>query len=403
MDEDSSTRRSLLVVAAAAVVTAGGFGLYTAVGPGGATGPPTAPAAPPAVPTALTGAEAARCRAATERAALERALEPTFRRARSLPSLTSLVVVRCGEVVREAYAHGLDADDPVNVKSVSKTLLSGLVGAAIHRGILPGLDARLVDLLPEAREVQDDPRIREVSVGDLLAMQAGLETTSFHNYGAWVSSRDWIRDALRRPFECDPGECRVYSTGSYHLLSAILTRASGRDTRTLFRELLLGPLGIPVRSWDRGPDGVYLGGNNMSLTPRELARFGRLYLDGGVAAGDTLLPPWWIRASWRPYGRSRWSGDGYGFGWWRRSRDGTAIQYAFGYGGQFLFVVPELRAVVVATSLPGRRRRGGGSSGEVRRLVTRDVLPALREAAPGAAVYDGGERIGESRTSKRGR
>ncbi len=113
-------------------------------------------------------------------------------------------------------------------------------------------------------------------------MQAGLERTSGGNYGAWISSRNWVRDALRRPFVTDPGGSMLYSTGSTHLLSAILTKASGKSTLALAREWL-GPAGVRVTDWERDPQGIYLGGNQMAMTPRSLLAFGELYRRGGSA------------------------------------------------------------------------------------------------------------------------
>ncbi len=133
-----------------------------------------------------------------------------------------------------------------------------------------------------------------MTVGNLLSMQAGLERTSGGNYGAWISSRNWVRDALRRPFVADPGGPMLYSTGSTHLLSAILTKASGQSTLQLAREWL-GPAGVRVTDWERDPQGIYLGGNQMAMTPRSLLAFGDLYRRGGTAEdGTRILSADWI-------------------------------------------------------------------------------------------------------------
>jgi CubicO group peptidase (beta-lactamase class C family) len=143
----------------------------------------------------------------------------------------------------------------------------------------------------------------------------------------------------------------IYSTGSTHLLSAILTRQTGRSTLALARDWL-GPLeGFAIASWERDPQGLYLGGNLMAMTPRSLLAFGELYRASGVTPdGRRLIPADWIEASWAPRTTSRYTGDGYGYGWFSRHIAGEDVRYSWGYGGQMLYVVPRLELTVVMTS-----------------------------------------------------
>lgn len=301
-----------------------------------------------------------------------------FRRAGEVGALHSLLVSQDGQLLGERYFDGASPSDVVNVKSVSKSVMSALVGAAVAEGHLEGPNQLLPELLPEAYEGIDDPRKRWITVGNLLSNQAGLETTSFDNYGPWVSSGNWVRWALRRPVECPPGTCWEYSTGNFHLLSAALTRATGTSTREFARRHLLGPLGIPARPWDRDPQGVYLGGNNMGFTPRELLRFGELYLAGGRWEGEQILPASWIERSWRPRVRSSYNGNAYGYGWWSRRVAGERAWYAWGYGGQYLILVPRLELAMVATTAPGRRGGRWDADRAVFRILREDVIPRAR-------------------------
>jgi CubicO group peptidase (beta-lactamase class C family) len=308
-------------------------------------------------------------------------LDSVIVRAEEMPRLTSLIITQHGRTVLERYYRGMTADCAVNLKSVSKTLLSLLVGIAIRDGHLRGTDQPLAELLapPLAPPLADGKRA--ITLAHLLTMTAGLEGTSFGEYGEWVSSRNWVRNALERPLVCPPGSCWEYSTGNTHLLSAALTRATGRSTLAYARAALFDPLGIPLPAWDRDPQGIYLGGNNMRLRPRDLAAIGQLYLDGGRAAGRQIVPEEWIRASWQPQVTSPWNGYDYGYLWWSRELAGERVHFAWGYGGQFLFVVPGLDATIVATSsLDGRER---GQNREVHRLVGRYVIPVLRQQPVG--------------------
>ncbi len=301
-------------------------------------------------------------------------LSAALDRAEELAPLRSLLISQRGELLVERYRGGMRADRPVNVKSVSKTLLAPLVGIAVQEGLLD-LDQPVAELLPEAFPPDADPRKRRITVRHLLTMTAGLESTSFGNYGAWVGSRNWVRNALGRPMECEPGSCWGYSTGNTHLLSAILTRVTGRSTLAYAREKLLDPLGIRVAAWDRDPQGIHLGGNNMALTPRDLLRFGELHLKAGRHEGRELLPWEWILAAWRPVGRSPWNGHRYGFLWWIEQWGGERAYFAWGYGGQYLVLVPRLELAIVATS--DLARRDFRHTRALRNLFDQWLIPAF--------------------------
>lgn len=286
--------------------------------------------------------------------------EPVLEAADGMPRLRSLLVDHDGETVVEKYFNGARPGDSANVKSVSKSIMSALVGLAIARGHIEGLDQPIADYYGNLLENADDPRKRRITVGNLLSMQAGLETTSFYNYGAWVLSSDWVRFALEQPMRAAPGTRLLYSTGNSHLLSGIVTRATGRSSLAFAREALANPLGIEIAAWDRDPAGIYFGGNNMAFTPRAMLAFGRLYLNGGRHEGRQILPEEWVELSTKPrVESSRERGRYYGYGWWVRLMAGFETPYAWGYGGQFIVLVPELDLVVVTTSSsePGDGRR----------------------------------------------
>jgi len=132
--------------------------------------------------------------------------------------------------------------------------------------------------------------IRRDNVEHLLMMRPGLEGTSNRNYGAWVTSRNWVQHALARPMFAAPGEEMEYSTGNTHLLSAILTQAAGQSTWQFANETLAKPLGFSLAQWPRDPQGIFFGGNDMLMTPRQMLAFGELYLNDGLVNGQRVLP-----------------------------------------------------------------------------------------------------------------
>jgi CubicO group peptidase (beta-lactamase class C family) len=224
-------------------------------------------------------------------------------------------------------------------------------------------------------------------------MRAGLETTSNRNYGRWVQSANWVRFALRQPLLSPPGMQMTYSTGNTHLLSAILTKASGETTLEFAREALAKPLGIELAPWPQDPQGIYFGGNDMVMTPQQMLAFGKLYLHGGRANGEQIVPEAWIETSWVPRTRSRISHRLYGYGWWIRELAGRRVNYAWGFGGQFIFVVPEIKMVVVTTSTdaPGRDRRNhlGAVYDLVESRVIEPAALAMGLRLPGHAESSG--------------
>lgn len=298
-------------------------------------------------------------------------------RARSLPQLRTLIVAVDGRPVVEEVLRGPGLNRPVNVKSVAKTVLSALAGIGIDRGVLEGVDQPVAPILAEKLPKRPDPRLHAITVGHLLAMRAGLERTSGPFYGAWVTSRDWVRYALARPFVDEPGGAMLYSTGSSHLLSAVLTRAAGRSTLALARDWLGEPLDITIPPWPRDPQGIYFGGNDMMLSPRALLRFGEMYRQGGVFAGRRVLPEAWVEASWTPQVHSPFTGHSYGYGWFISEARGHAVRYAWGYGGQILHVVPSLALTVVMTSDTDAPSGRTGYARELHALLAEVIIPAV--------------------------
>ena len=277
------------------------------------------------------------------------ALEGAIEAIGELAGVECVLVVRHGRLAVERYFRGADPRRLRNVKSVSKSVLSAIVGIAIEQGHL-ALDDRLAELLPPALFGGDELK-QAITVGDLLTMRSGLESTSFGNYGSWTSSRDWVADALARPLLEPPGTRMRYSTGDTHLLSAVLTAATGTSTLSFAEEHLFRPLGIDRVVWQRGTQGIYVGGNNLSMTARDIARFGQLYLDRG-RWGERQIVPWqWVDASTRPVAETRWGGGGgYGYLWWIRPEEERGAYTANGFGGQYIYVAPAHELVVVIGS-----------------------------------------------------
>jgi CubicO group peptidase (beta-lactamase class C family) len=287
---------------------------------------------------------------ATETAAGSGVFPGLTENASELDRLHSVIIAVEGKTVFSRVFRGPGLDEPANIKSLSKTVLSVVVGIAIDRGVFVSVDQSITDLLKVPKNASD--RVAEVTIGHLLSMQAGLQRTSGRYYGGWVNSDNWVDYALSRPFVAEPGGDMLYSTGSYHLLSAALTRSTGRSTLDITRDWLGDPLDIRIHPWLRDPQGIYFGGNDMRLSPMALLKIGELYRNEGVHAGEQVLSKEWIDRSWVARGTSRYTDDGYGYGWFVTDLGGHRAYYGRGYGGQMLYVLPDLAMTVVMTSDP---------------------------------------------------
>jgi CubicO group peptidase (beta-lactamase class C family) len=300
------------------------------------------------------------------------ALQTLNQQAQALDRLHTVVVAYGGNIIHEHHQGGPGVAAPANVKSLSKTVLAAVTGAAIEAGVIESVEQPMVALLDSVPSAAD-PQVNDITVAHLLAQQAGLERTSGSNYGAWVASAHWVNDALTRPFVDRPGGRMLYSTGTSHLLSAALTQTSGESTLTLAQRLLGEPLGIAIPPWPQDPQGIYFGGNDMQLSPRALIAIGELYRNDGMADGQRVLPEGWVEDSWMPRGQSPWTGDGYGFGWFITTLADEHVAYGRGYGGQALYVIPEREMTVVITSDPTPPSPGGQFQQQLNALVA-DLL-----------------------------
>lgn len=301
--------------------------------------------------------------------------------AEALPRLNSIIIARDGQILAERVYRGPSLDTPVNIKSASKSVLAALAGIAIGKGLIEGPDQPISDFLGDRFPSNADPRLATVTVGHLLSMQAGLGSTSGGNYGAWVSSWNWVRYALAQPFEAEPGGRMIYSSGTSHLLSAVLTKAADRSTHASAVAWVAQPLNIAIPQWPADPQGIYFGGNDMLMSPRGLLSFGELYRNDGVHQGRRVLPEGWVEASWNGRGTSRWSGNSYGYGWWIKTVGNRPVYFAWGYGGQMVFVVPSLDMTVVMTSDPSPVSERTDHVDRLHQLLDQKLIPAAERGA----------------------
>lgn len=289
----------------------------------------------------------------------------------ALPQLHAILVQRADDLLLAEAPRGGGLDRPANIKSCSKSLLGLLLGTAVTRGEIPSRDATLGTVAPGLIPADATEGVATLSMNHLVTLRAGLQGTSGGNYGAWVSSRNWVAYALRQPRIAPNGGRMIYSTGTTHVLGAALVTATGQSLHALARERLGTPLGIDIPNWTRDPQGFHFGGNEMALTPRAMLRVARLMRDGGVIDGTAVIAPDWIAASQQPQTRSPFSGLGYGLGWFLSD---TGWTLARGYGGQIIAAHPAARLAVAITSDPTQPARSEGYFGTLMGLLDGPIL-----------------------------
>lgn len=298
----------------------------------------------------------------------------------ALGPINSIIVSQHGEIVTEQYFGRMNATRGHNIKSASKSILSILVGIAIDQGYLEGVDQPIGEFFPNYFSSNPDPVKESITIEDLLTMRSGLVSTSRANYGRWVTSNNWIHYTLNRPLQGTPGEDRIYSTGSTHLLAVILTRASGMSLLEFSNRYLFNPMDIRITGWDRDPQGYFFGGNNMAMRPRDMVKIGRLMMDVGNYNGEQLVSSEWVIESVKPV-TGRISGvENYGYLWFMRMSGDFHMYYAFGNGGQYILILPELDSVITVTTRNETSESTRNYRRELFSRIDRDIIPLLQSA-----------------------
>ena len=253
------------------------------------------------------------------------------------------------------YEHGSDRH---TMQSVSKSVTSALIGIAIRRGEIPGTGAAVLPYF-EGYRIDADPLRRRWTLEDLLTMRAGIrwdeETVSYtdpaNSCAAMEASADWVQFVLDQPMATEPGRVFVYNSGVSELLAQVLKKATGRHVDEYAAEHLFRPIGITRFYWKHTPTGHPDTEGGLYLAPRDLARFGYLYLHDGVWGGRRILPEGWVASSTASRVDAASEGPGlmYGYQWWAIEGERQRAFAALGYGGQRLLVVPDLDLIAVFT------------------------------------------------------
>jgi CubicO group peptidase (beta-lactamase class C family) len=307
-------------------------------------------------------------------------IDEAFEDAARVPNITSLSLRQDGVVVREAFYAETDASTPHDVRSVTKTVTSLLVGIAIDSGCLTSVDETLGEVLGDLPSL--DPAKAAVTVRHLLTMTSGFawdENGAIGDYNPWVTSPNQVEFVLARPLATTPGTEFNYNSGALHLLSAIITRACG-PTAEFAAQHLFEPLGLTSRTWELDHQRIPNGAAGLQVSTNEMAALGQLLLDRGRVGTTQVVPVEYLDAATAAQIEAHVTSEppGYGYGMWIGSGPRGSFVLALGYGGQFIVVVPQARAVVVATTdwqVPAAQARADYF--QLYAIIVTQLVPAL--------------------------
>lgn len=290
--------------------------------------------------------------------------------------IRTVIVLQGQRLLGEWYESGKDSIGPLY--SCTKSILSALIGIALDKGFITSVEQPITDYLEHPEEIGD--KLSEITIKHLLTMTPGFEWPDFDKpYKAFKVSEEPNKFVFNKPLISEPGTAFAYNSGGSHLLSAILTKATGMSALSFAKDYLFGPLGFQRARWMERA-GINEGGTGLYLYGRDLARVGSLFAQKGYFGQEQLLSSSWVEQSTKLHHRGLLHYEppiygGYGYHWWH-SPEGHNGQcdcyFAFGHGGQYLLVAPAHELVIVIRKKVTKRNDAIWS----RRLIFEHIIPA---------------------------
>jgi CubicO group peptidase (beta-lactamase class C family) len=281
--------------------------------------------------------------------------------------IDSLLIVKNGYLVYESYpSNCYDWNDMHHIFSCTKVFTSALIGVGIEEGYIAGVEDHLIDYFPNRSIDHLDSQKRAITLEHLLTMTSGLEWFDQIDYYIMAETSDWVQYVLDRPMQSIPGTEWNYNSGGSHLLSAILDQQTPNGTLDYAKVHIFNPLNITNYRWIEDTQGIPNGGTLLHLTPRDMAKFGFLYLYNGFWNNTQLIPSNWVaqsRSTIIEQSYDQGHGIGYGYKWWI---------YDWGYAArgsyeQNIVIIPDLNLVVVST---------GNAEFDLTRLLADYIIPS---------------------------
>jgi len=298
----------------------------------------------------------------------------------------SILIAQKGKLVYEKYFGGFTYNTPHDQRSASKSISSALIGIAIDKKMIKSDEEFLYNFLPKESQYTKDSLKSLIKISDLLTMSSGLDAvdfgikrTSLASEPAYQNSSDWLKTVLEAPMINNPGDEANYGSANPYLLGVSLNNILQQPLELFIDQQLLSPLGISNYTIQKDRTGIPYFGGGMYITPRDMLKFGQLYLNKGKWNGKRIVSKKWVQKSFKNYRELKNTKDknGYGYLWWHKTykvnkKEIRTIE-ARGAGGQYIFVIPILDVVVVITS--GNYKNGKFQQPE--KIIEQYILPSL--------------------------
>lgn len=275
-----------------------------------------------------------------------------------------IIILKKGYIIYENYFKNIDKSTKVNIASITKSIISSLIGIAIDMKLIKSVDERVLSFFPEYSFDKKNNLRDEMTIENLLTMTAPFPFSNFNEpINRMRRSEDWVKYSLEIMGEGNKRGVFKYSTSATHILSAILTKVSHLSAREFANKYLFSKIGaelvedykmpnfdltyvfgLGIRGWVSDPQGYSAGGWGLTLTLRDMARFGLLYERRGKWEDSVILSENWIKKS------LEYSHYNYGYLFWLKEIDGYFTYSAKGFGGNIITVIPEKEIVVAIAS-----------------------------------------------------
>lgn len=266
----------------------------------------------------------------------------------------STIVSKNGKIILEEYYNGKTKDSLCDVQSLSKGLMSVLVGIAIDKGYINNEDEPIEKHFLESFENLSDKKKKHITIKHLLNQTSGLAWKGYLEHEEWLNSKDPISYVLNKDLEHEPGKVYNYNSGATHLLSIIINRATGLTTLEFANKFLFNDLQIISVDWQKRNKGYFDGsGLGLKMKPIDLMKIGQLLAENGNWAGKQLVSREWVQKLF--YENEKYSTEWglrnskHGFCWYQSVFNGNKINYGMGYGGQFIIMIPDKELIIIAT------------------------------------------------------
>jgi CubicO group peptidase (beta-lactamase class C family) len=318
----------------------------------------------------------------------------------TVKNIHSVLLVKDGRLVLEEYFDGTHRNHMHPIQSDTKSIVSILMGIAVEKGFIKNIDQPVLGFFPEIAPANLEADKRAITIEHLLMMAPGLQCRDSYRYkwrglSEMRQSADWTQFMLDLPMAEAPGTRFEYCNGASFLLSAIIQKTTGMKTLDFAEKHLFSHLGIKELRWPANPQGVTIGWGEMRLKPRDMAKIGYMMLKGGNWQGKQIVSGNWVNESTQPHIKA--GGYEYGYQWWRGNavKDNRVIDaiWAWGHGGQFIFVLPALDLVAVFTA---KHYENPGFSERAFNMLTGYIIPAVTLPGPPPKIVNVAPKVLET-------